>query len=366
MSRLLLVVLICFCQTNNDCFSQAKPFQYTISLDASATMQKLFVRYEIAGINYTDSFVSGKKKIMQTRRLSQPVSAQLSSNSTGFLPVTAFLANNTIYANLEKKSISFSNKQLQRDFDQLIANDRIRPTYFPLYGELVEKNDSIGLRNLSLVFDSLKKDDIEKSYTYFQKNQSSLLSLFAFSRFSSFAADYALVEPDFKLLPEWAKLTPEGKNIRSKITAAQSVKILTQAPQFEQKNINGEILRLKDYQGKYVLLDFWASWCAPCRAEHPDLILAYQQFSRKDFEIIAVSLDNNRNAWLTAIQKDRIGWPNLSDLKGQENELAVKYGVQSIPANFLIDPYGTIIAVNLTGKEVISKLNQLIQQSKTK
>lgn len=346
---------------STECLCQTKLFHYKVELDTGKGTNKLYVSYEISGVNYIDSFVAGKKKIIQSRTLPQPVSALLFSNLKGFVPTIVFLANNTISVNLSKNSVGFTDKQLQRDFEYLTTNDRIRPTYFPLYGELVEKKDSIGLKNLSEIFDSLKTDDIRKASKYFRANSSSLLSLFSFSRFSSFSSDYATIEPDFDLLPEWAKLSPGGKIIQSKIFGAKNIKLNTQAPPFEQQNSKGEKVNLKDYLGKYILLDFWASWCAPCRAEHPDLIKAYQSYNSRNFEIIAVSLDQNKDAWLAAIKKDGIMWPNLSDLKGQENDVAVKYGVQSIPANFLINPDGKIIALNLSGKELLQKLNELIK-----
>ncbi len=109
------------------------------------------------------------------------------------------------------------------------------------------------------------------------------------------------------------------------------------------------------------MLDFWASWCGPCRKEHPNLIKAYEQYSSKNFVIISVSLDDNKNSWLDAIKQDKISWTQISDLKGQQNKIAINYGVQTIPVNFLISPDGIIIGKDLSGQLLFDKLNVLLK-----
>jgi peroxiredoxin len=218
------------------------------------------------------------------------------------------------------------------------------------------------LKKLGVVFDSLKNNDITKSYNYFKANKTSLLSLFSFNRYSTFFADYSKVEKDFALLPVWAKNSPEGKSILAKIEGAKSARVNTPAKKFIQQSLTGQKISLETFEGKYILLDFWASWCAPCRKEHPNLINTYQQFKDKNFEIISVSLDSENDNWKRAIEKDKLTWTQISDLKGQQNEIAVLYGVQSVPANFLIDPKGIIIAKNLSSEELYKELETLLSK----
>ncbi|MGF7077074.1 AhpC/TSA family protein [Mucilaginibacter rubeus] len=168
-----------------------------------------------------------------------------------------------------------------------------------------------------------------------------------------------VAEQVFKTFSPAIQATDNGKTIKEFIDAHYRLKIGGPAPVFTQVNPAGKRLSLADYKGKIVLVDFWASWCSPCRQEIPNLLSQYKMYKDKGFEILSVSLDNSRDKWLKALQQEGMTWPQVSDLNGNNNSVARLYGVSAIPATFLVDRDGKLISTNLRGEDLNHKLAEL-------
>jgi len=191
---------------------------------------------------------------------------------------------------------------------------------------------------------------------------SSFVSLYAIQNFSmdgSFTPNVKHSVSLFELLSTDLKNSLSGKAVYKDILIAKQTAIGSTAPDFVQRDTVDHEIKLSSFRGKYVLMDFWASWCRPCRVENPMLVKAFLKYGNKNFTILGISLDNNRNSWLKAIHKDKLAWTQLSDLKYWKNAVALQYGIKSVPQNILIDPDGKIIGKNISPghlDEVLAKL----------
>lgn len=210
-------------------------------------------------------------------------------------------------------------------------------------------------------------------YRKFMKNNPrSLLSLFVLECYArhgdGMLLNASFISPEkselmaiFNSLDPKVRSSKRGIEFNELIQKGVNVEIGMVAPDFAQPDTLGNMVSLKDFRGKYVLIDFWASWCAPCRAENPFVVKAYNDYQSKGFTILSVSLDASKADWLKAIHEDQLTWPHVSDLKGWKNEVALLYSVKGVPQNYLLDPEGVVVDINLRGEDLGKKLSELIK-----
>ena len=231
------------------------------------------------------------------------------------------------------------------------------------YNEFYKQKNQPGMDSLDAEFDKLTAIKNVKNKKFLSENPASPIAIFIFRQFVGYDINADEAEPVFLSLSEKLRSGPAGKEMAEKIEIAKKTGVGRMAMDFTQNDTLGNPVSLSSFKGKYVLIDFWASWCGPCRQENPNVVEAFNNYKEKGFTVLGVSLDqpNAKDKWMKAIHDDNLTWTQVSDLKFWGNAVAVQYGIQAIPQNFLIDPQGKIIGKNLRGEALNKKLETLFQ-----
>lgn len=175
---------------------------------------------------------------------------------------------------------------------------------------------------------------------------------------------YEEVKPLYDALDKSVLMTAAGQQATARLDVLKRSALGTQILNFTQNDADGRPVSFASFKGKYVLVDFWASWCGPCRAENPNVLKAYNQYKDRNFTVVGISLDDNAEKWKKAIKDDGMPWTQLSSLQGFNNEVSAYYGIQGIPSSLLVGPDGKIIARNLRGASLQHKLSELFDKQR--
>jgi peroxiredoxin len=275
-----------------------------------------------------------------------------------------FLENKPIRVSGTKKdlkNIKIEGSSAHKDFVEF------RNTFNPLFGELnafgaqLQKvGDGAKRERLKYQYDSVVKKTHNEIEKFITKKKTSYVSPFLLFVTAQLDNDIFTVEKRYNLLDESIRNSQIGKSLSEYIAYNKFGAVGTEAIDFTQNDTAGNPVSLSSYKGKYVLVDFWASWCKPCRLENPNVVDAFNKFKNKNFTVLGVSLDQEKDSWIKAIEKDKLAWTNVSDLQFWNNAAAQLYRVQSIPQNYLIGPDGKIVAKDLRGEDLQKKLCELL------
>jgi peroxiredoxin len=262
---------------------------------------------------------------------------------------------------LEKSTIKGSATQdIYQNY--LTMNEAINvkmDSVYKEYKKAKDAKDTLGMERYDSISNTLDAEMKKQLQDFIKSNNKTVVAPYLVMK-NSWQFELSELEEIVNVMDTSLNASQYLKALKKRVDILQSVTVGKMAPDFTMNDSTGKPVTLSSLKGKILLVDFWASWCGPCRGENPNVVKAYQAFSKKGFDILGCSFDQNRERWIKAVKDDNLTWNHVSDLKGWGNEAGKLYGINSIPANVLLDKDQKIIARNLRGEDLMKKLTEVL------
>jgi peroxiredoxin len=260
-------------------------------------------------------------------------------------------------------NVKISGSAAQKAYDGLEASLKPANEKMSAFMKKYSAATSEEKKTLEPEYEVIDKEIKQVYKEYAVKNRKSPVALYAITQYAGYDINAAEVEPLFNALPAATKARPSAVEFADRLAIAKKLVIGQPAMDFTQTDTAGNPVALSSLRGKVLLVDFWASWCGPCRRDNPNVVRVFNQYKDKGFDVLGVSLDQPgaKEKWIKAIHDDKLTWTHVSDLKFWDNDVAKLYGVRAIPFNLLLDKNGNIIGRNLHGEELEKKLTEVFQ-----
>lgn len=340
------LITACFLAWALPLFAQKKPFEIKGEI-SNSQIKQVYLSYQSK--REIDSAIVVDRKFRFTGETEGIESISLKVGDMRYPTVLTPGKLRVCFPNEKITEVEVSGQQPAIDFRSCLLVvtpflDQVK-TIGSKYQEAVEKRDTATMLVLGKQNDQTYVDRITAVKQWTENHLNSMMSPYIMqTELKSLSVDE--LEKLYHRLSSLVQKSKGGKDLFVLIKSKKAVRIGQDAPVFHQQTNKGLSFSLESAKDNYILLNFWASWCAPCRLENPVLVSLYDRFKNKNFKIISISLDEYKNSWLNAIEEDHLVWEQLSDLKGWKNEVALSYGIGALPAIFLLDPQLKIIAIN--------------------
>ena len=358
-------------------WAQSSNFTLNAKVGTESSPVRAYLVYNLSNKRITDSALVSNGVFQFKGTVDEPVEAEVILDHKG-VGLTKMRTLDVLRLYIDKGNINITGNDSvktavitgskvnddQKKYDDLVAGPNkammaVNKEYYEAPAD--KKKDQQFIADLQARFDKANEEKRMLLKQFIETNPHSFIGLEQLMDFAGNVVDAPTIMPLYNGLATDVQNTPSGLEFKKILEIANATSIGAMAPVFTQNDVNDKPVSLTDFHGKYVLVDFWASWCGPCRGENPNVVKAYNQYKDKNFTVLGVSLDRpgKKDDWLAAIKADGLAWTQVSDLKFWDNDVAKLYGIKSIPQNYLLDPTGKIIGKNLRGDELNKKLATL-------